>query len=194
MIAGDAGRAAFSFIGTPGIGDTQHNGFKGEWHLYVATTINGGKSWTTVDATPKDAVQRGCISLQGTSNKNVADANLCKQRNLLDFNDITVDSDGRVLVAYSDGCVAACVKDKASGSKGAVSLVLRQTGGPLLYASSRAAKPVTPVARPVTAPVAKPVSTGGGSLAATGGAPALALLGLLGLGGALVVRRRASGL
>ncbi len=193
MIAGDAGRAAFSFLGTPGIGDTQHNGFVGEWHLYVSTTLNNGASWTTVDVTPKDPVQRGCISLQGTSNKNVADDNLCSQRNLLDFNDITVDKAGRVLVAYSDGCVAACDKDVKSASKGAVSMVARQTGGPLLYASAAAPvvqKPVTkpgnPVvpATPVTAPATKP------ALAATGGAPVLAALALVLLGGGLYLRRR----
>ena len=134
VIAGDAGRAAFSFIGTKGVGDDQHNGFVGEWHLYVSTTIDNGKTWKTVDATPKDAVQRGCISLQGTSNKTVADANLCKQRNLLDFNDITLDKAGRVLVAYSDGCVGDCVTNAQSGSKGAISMVMRQLTGPLLYA------------------------------------------------------------
>lgn len=192
MIAGDAGRAAFSFLGTKAKGDTQHNGFVGEWHLYVATTLDGGKTWKTVDGTPKDAVQRGCISLQGTSNKTVADANLCKQRNLLDFNDITVDKIGRVLVAYSDGCVKACVTDTKSGSKGAISKVLRQTSGPLLYAKGTYPTVVKPVTKPVTPPVTAPTtpSTGSGSLAATGGAPALALVSLLMVGGALVLRRR----
>jgi YD repeat-containing protein len=133
VIAGDPGRAAFAFLGTKGVGDDQHNGFVGEWHLYVATTIDGGKSWRTVDTTPHDPVQRGCISLQGTSNKTIADKNICSQRNLLDFNDITLDRQGRVLVAYADGCVEACVTDPTSKSKGAVDMVMRQTSGPLLY-------------------------------------------------------------
>jgi YD repeat-containing protein len=133
VIAGDAGRAAFAFLGTKGIGDDQHNGFVGAWHLYVATTVDGGRTWKTVDTTPNDPVQRGCISLQGTSNKNVADANLCTQRNLLDFNDIALDRQGRVLVAYTDGCVGACVTHASSGSTDAVSMVMRQTSGPLLY-------------------------------------------------------------
>jgi hypothetical protein len=190
VIAGSPGRAAFSFLGTPGIGDTQHNGFVGEWHLYVATTLNDGKSWTTVDATPSDPVQRGCISLQGTSNKNIADTNLCKQRNLLDFNDITIDSAGRVLVAYSDGCVAACVNDTKSGSKGAASFVLRQTGGSLLYATD-AMPPV--VTDPVTPPAGPPSASGShgtGGLAATGGTPALAVLALVLLSAAALLRRR----
>ena len=193
VIAGDPGRAAFAFIGTKGVGDDQHNGFVGEWHLYIATTTNGGETWTTVDTTPKDPVQRGCISLQGTSNKTVVDPNICDQRNLLDFNDITVDSAGRVLVAYADGCVNACVDDAKSGSKGAVDMVMRQTGGPLLYAKGSYA--------PVEAPVKTPTSSGGSSgtgsgtgsgssLAATGGAPALAVLALVLLAGAYLVRRR----
>ena len=197
VIAGDAGRAAFAFIGTKGVGDDQHNGFVGEWHLYVATTINGGASWTTVDTTPTDPVQRGCISLQGTSNKTVADGNICSQRNLLDFNDITVDTQGRVLVAYADGCVSACVDEVTSGSKGAVDMVMRQTSGPLLYRKGSYREAVTTPVRGGAAPVTGTVGTtgapstaGGSSLAATGGAPLAAALGLLVLGGALLLRRR----
>ena len=196
MIAGDPGRAAFSFIGSKSLGDTQHNGFVGEWHLYVATTIDGGKSWSTVDATPKDAVQRGCVLLQGTSNKNVADNNLCSRRNMLDFNDITVDKIGRVLVAYTDGCVTACITDPKNTTKSAISKVLRQTSGPLLYAKgaypTKVVKPVTKPVTPVTQPT-KPTTGGGVPLAATGGAPVLALISLLMVGGALVLRRRRVG-
>jgi Bacterial Ig-like domain len=48
-----------------------------------------------VNATTGDPVQRGCIWNGGGSNA-------C--RNLLDFNDATTDKQGRVLVAYTDGC------------------------------------------------------------------------------------------
>jgi hypothetical protein len=112
VIAGDGDRAAFAFLGTttPGnlqaadFGDANHDGVYegGEWHLYVAITYDRGKTWTTADATPKDPVQRGAICLAGIA----CDDNI---RNLLDFNDITVDSKGRVLTAYADGCVDACV-------------------------------------------------------------------------------------
>jgi len=169
VIAGDPGRAAFSFIGTPGIGDDQHVGFVGEWHLYVASTTDNGKSWKTVDVTPNNPVQRGCISLQGTSNKTVADARICGQRNLLDFNDITVDKVGRVLVAFTDGCKDACTLDLTSGSKGAEDFVLRQTGGPLLYARSAATtKPVRAGANERTSSG----SNGSGSAAPSSSAPA----------------------
>jgi hypothetical protein len=133
VIAGDPGRAAFAFLGTKGVGDDQHNGFKGAWHLYIATTLDGGKHWKTVDTTPRDPVQRGCISLQGTSNKTILDDNICSQRNLLDFNDITLDKQGRVLVAFSDGCKGKCWNDPSQGSKGAHNYLMRQMSGPLLY-------------------------------------------------------------
>ncbi|MGI8609793.1 MAG: hypothetical protein ACR2MY_11285 [Candidatus Dormibacteria bacterium] len=128
-----------AFIGTKGVGDTQHNGFVGDWHLYIATTADKGQTWTTVDTTPTTPLQRGCISLQGTSNKTVADPNICSQRNLLDFNDITLDKQGRVLAAYATGCVKLCQTDPKSASKGAVDMVMRETGGTLLTAADIAA-------------------------------------------------------
>ena len=137
VIAGDRGRAAFAFLGTTAVGDDQHNGFNDStgkpapWHLYVATTIDGGATWSTVDTTPNDPVQRGCISLQGTSNKTITDK-VCSQRNLLDFNDITYDREGRVLVAYADGCTGACATDPSRASSGARDFVMRQRSGPLL--------------------------------------------------------------
>lgn len=102
VIAGDAGRAAFAFLGAscplsqPGCsaGD-QSPDFTGVWYLYVSYTYDGGKTWQTVNATPGNPVQRGCIWNGGGSNP-------C--RNLLDFNDITVDKTGHVDVAYTDGC------------------------------------------------------------------------------------------
>jgi len=141
VIAGDDDRAAFAWLGTTAVGDDQHNGFLGSdgkpavWHLYVSTTYNGGASWTTVDTTPTDPVQRGCIDLQGTSNKTATDPNICSQRNLLDFNDITVDTQGRVLVAYADGCVDACVTDPTVVSTGKRGTVMRQSTGRGLYAA-----------------------------------------------------------
>ncbi|HTL22556.1 MAG TPA: sialidase family protein [Mycobacteriales bacterium] len=133
VIAGDAGRAAFAWLGTKTAGDDQHHPFMGIWHLYISTTIDGGKHWSTVDTTPNDPVQRGCIWMEGTSNKNVVDTNPCDdQRNMLDFNDITLDRQGRVLVAYTDGCVGPCVTSTKL-SKDHVNMVMRQTSGPLLY-------------------------------------------------------------
>jgi hypothetical protein len=110
VIAGDGARAAFAFLGTKTPGPTQRDNFGmstdgkkfvgADWYLYVATTYDRGATWTTVNATPGDPVQRGCIWNGGGSND-------C--RNLLDFNDITVDKIGRVMVGYADGCVAKAI-------------------------------------------------------------------------------------
>ena len=94
-----------------------------------------GATWTTVDTTPNDPVQRGCVDLQGTSNKTVTDNNICSQRNLLDFNDITVDTQGRALVAFADGCTGSCVSTATTLSTGATGTVMRQTTGKGLYAA-----------------------------------------------------------
>src|SRR5205823_7162914 len=61
VIAADANRAAVAFYGTTTPGDESGNGFKGIWHLYVASTFDGGAHWTTNDATPNDPMQRGCV-------------------------------------------------------------------------------------------------------------------------------------
>ncbi len=133
VIAGDDNRAAFAFLGTPTAGDTQSADFLGTWHLYVAFTYNGGRTWTTADATPADPVQRGCIWNQGGSNP-------C--RNLLDFNDITVDKFGRVVVGYADGCTGTCVNDATQNAstgpataQDALATIARQVGGRGLFAS-----------------------------------------------------------
>jgi hypothetical protein len=121
VIAGDDNRAAYAFLGTTTAGDDQDANFKGVWHLYVAYTYDGGATWTTVDATPTDPVQRGCIWLQGGSEN-------C--RNLLDFNDITIDKQGHVLVAYADGCTGPCVSDANDYTdKSALGTIARQESG-----------------------------------------------------------------
>jgi hypothetical protein len=98
-IASDANRAAIAFYGstTPeSAGITSNDGtFNGVWHLYVAHTFDGGKTWTTTDATPTMPMQRSGL-LRGGS----ADI----WRNLLDFFDVNIDRDGRVQVGYVNGC------------------------------------------------------------------------------------------
>jgi hypothetical protein len=126
MVAGDDNRAALAFLGTTTAGDDQAAAFAGVWHLYVAETIDGGITWTTVDATPTDPVQRGCIWLAGGSNQ-------C--RNLLDFIDATVDSQGRIVVGYADGCVGACV-NAPPNSFTAIATIARQSGGSGLFSAT----------------------------------------------------------
>lgn len=132
VVAGDDNRAAFAFLGTTTGGYYQDPAsFRGVWHLYVSTTYDGGNTWVTVDATPNDPVQRGSVCNSGT----VICSHTPDDRNLLDFNDITIDRQGRVLVAYADGCItAACINggpndftDKAT--------IARQSGGRRMFAA-----------------------------------------------------------
>ncbi|MDP9183590.1 MAG: glycoside hydrolase [Actinomycetota bacterium] len=114
VVAGDGDRASVAFLGTPTAGSTQAASFGknkdgdtfvgGAWHMYVATTYDRGRTWTTVDATPKDPVQRGCIWNSGGSNP-------C--RNLLDFNGLTIDKTGRILIGFADGCVGPTIDPKS---------------------------------------------------------------------------------
>jgi hypothetical protein len=131
MVAGDGERAAFAYLGTKTGGNFQDASFAGTWHLYIAHTYDGGKSWMTRDATPLDPAQAGCVWLGGGSNP-------C--RNLLDFMDATVDAQGRVLVGYADGCTLACasnpapVDDPANGYHSQLATIARQKDGKRLFA------------------------------------------------------------
>ena len=139
VVAGDDDRAAMAFYGTPTEGGLQGPKFNGIWHLYVATTYDVGKTWHTVDATPNDPMQRGCIWLQGG-------ANIC--RNMLDFMGIDVDKRGRVLVAYNDGCAGAECSQAPPTATGnsytALAVIARQTGGKGLFAADDALFPDAP--------------------------------------------------
>src|SRR5204862_5431071 len=139
------GRAACGFMGTntpDGGGATYENGnFQGVWYAYIATTYDQGRTWVTVNAAPNDPVQNHTgVWQQGGSGEN-------GDRNLLDFNEITIDDKGRVLYGYSDGChTDTCIHGNNLGSgqnpdvdrgpyleRGAFMRVARQSGGkPLL--------------------------------------------------------------
>jgi hypothetical protein len=136
-VGGSSGRAAVGFLGTNVPGDYQAIGFPGKWYAFIATTYDGGKTWTTVNATPNDPVQSMTgIWQQGGSHQD---------RNLLDFNEITVDAKGRVLYGYSDGCVTqGCIAGTAANDFTAFMRVARQSGGKSLFASFDTAEPVAP--------------------------------------------------
>jgi PKD domain len=144
VVAGDGDRAAFGFLGTTGggTGDCCSGAgigtYRGVWYFYIATTFDRGQTYTLVNATGNDPVQIGSLCTGGT---------LCgNDRNLLDFNDIQIDSEGRVLAGYADGCVApGCSEatansppdptDGYTASRSALSSILRQSGGPRLLAA-----------------------------------------------------------
>lgn len=131
-VAGDNGRVAVAYLASsvpvPAGLTPFDNGYHGVWYLYVSYTFDGGVTWTTVNATPGDPVQRGCIWDKGGSNA-------C--RNLLDFIDASVTADGRVIVAFADGCITACAAPAGTEaeSTSAYATIARQSTGEGLYAS-----------------------------------------------------------
>jgi hypothetical protein len=139
VIAGDGDKAAVAFLGTKTPGNSQdeffgqdasHTRYVGaDYHLYIATTYDRGQTWSTVDTTPNDPVQRGRICLAGTTCTG-------SDRNLLDFMDIQVDRAGHVLVGYADGCINACVTSALVATNGhtAQGSITRQVAGKGLYA------------------------------------------------------------
>lgn len=109
IIAGDAGRAAYAFLGSTTSGNPEDPAFTGRWDLYLAITTDGGQNWTVTDTTPTDPVERGCTYLSGANGTCPS-----SKRNLLDFMDITVDEDGHAIVGYADGCTGACATGDGS--------------------------------------------------------------------------------
>ena len=214
--AGSDGRAVVAFFGTTAEAptttvdgkpvpenqllsfDPDGNDPKAGWHLYVAMTYDGGASWTTSDVTPNDPVQRGCI-WWGSAMGEQPEAEECQnnKRNLLDFIDVAVDKQGRVVVGWADGCVAACVtqghtrnsnlafEERPASDAGLseqqfdelysqedIGVITRQSCGLGLYAAfdTSAQGPSATCSRlSGAAPVAAPVAAPG---AAPGGAPA----------------------
>lgn len=100
VIAGSPGRAAVAFLGTrhvPAAKVSPYDDAGAVWDLYVSTTYDAGKTWTTTQVTT-DPVQRGMIADGGTAST--------EGRNLLDFMDAGVTREGRVVVGFADGCTA----------------------------------------------------------------------------------------
>ena len=141
LVAGDDNRAAYAFLGTTIAGDYTNPAFRSDapWHLYIATTYDGGATWTTIDATPNDPVQRGSICNLGTT----ACMRTPNDRNLLDFMDETIDAQGRVLVGYPDGCIGPCVNGSRN-SYSAFASIARQSGGKTLFAANDPLEPAVP--------------------------------------------------
>jgi len=157
VVAGDDNRAAFGFVGTTTPGDPQDDAnFRGVWHLYIATTYDAGLTWITVDATPDDPVQVGSICLGGTA-CGALDPLHPSSRNLLDFNDFSVDREGRAILGYADGCIApACNSGTVAktppyfDSRASKAAIARQSGGRRLFAAYDPLEPSAPAAPSVS--------------------------------------------
>jgi hypothetical protein len=178
--AGSGGRAAVAFYGTETGGNNWSCGqgddcslsaqgvstgvgarklFTGVWYLYISTTFDGGKTWTTQKTAPDDPVQRGGICGGSTC------------RNLLDFTDLQIDKEGRILFGGEDGCIGPCVQGGGNtfSSKG---FITRQSGGKRMIAQFDPAEPALAGAplvsaifddAQVTVHVSWPVPDNGGS-------------------------------
>jgi PKD repeat protein len=134
-VSSDPDRAAVGFVGTTQTGNHEAADFNGTWYAYIAHTYDGGLTWTTVNATPNAPVQKeACIWNEGGSSQ-------C--RNLLDFNEITMDEKGRVLYAYADGCVDEC-EEGGPNSFSSKATIARQSGGKGLISTFDPVEPVAP--------------------------------------------------
>ncbi|CAN5476410.1 hypothetical protein BH10ACI1_BH10ACI1_17040 [soil metagenome] len=153
VVAGDHNRAALFFLGTsstdannPVGNDNGGNGpnFAGTWYPYIATTCDGGKSWSVVRADNDplhpgmlNPAQQGVICTDGTT----CPGGPPDTRNLADFNEVTVDARGRILAVYADGCNFdhPCINiNNNSGTRvdnqGTARLtIIRQRGGMRLF-------------------------------------------------------------
>ena len=136
--AGSPGRAACAFYGTDRQGNIESIDFPGLWYSFIAHTYDGGKTWTTRIITPNDPIQGiGGIWQSGGSNPN---------RNLLDFNEATMDDKGRFIFGYDDGCVRDCAKDPLANPQSftAMMTMARQSGGKTLRAEFDQPEPRAP--------------------------------------------------
>ena len=143
VAVGDPDRAAFAFFGTTTSGNYSAPEFPGVWHLYLATTFDGGVTWKTQNLTPNDPIQRGGICAEGTC------------RNLLDFFDATIDKEGRLLIAGEDGCIGSCISG-GPNSFTAKAFITRQSGGKRMFAAFDPVEPARPGAPLVSGSINAP--------------------------------------
>jgi hypothetical protein len=155
VIAGDDNRAAFAFLGTTTPGNFQDPSFNGRWYLYIAFTFDSGKTWNVSNATPNDPVQAGSINvaegLQPSGRRFTTGMSTPLvdrgDRNLLDFINAAVDKQGRIHVAYADGCINDCVANPSANlSRSAMATIARQSGGKRLFAAYDPVEPARPAA------------------------------------------------
>ncbi|MBJ28549.1 MAG: hypothetical protein CMB61_00625 [Euryarchaeota archaeon] len=118
--AGDPGRIAITYLGSDDSSELDQPNIDGEpwdgnahyangnvsYYLYVTYSLNALDPvpvFHTVRASA-DPVQIGSICLNSGDCRDIGGSN----RNLLDFNDLHIDREGRVYIAFADGCTGDC--------------------------------------------------------------------------------------
>lgn len=135
VVAGDDGRVVTGFVAAKGgrAGNPGDVGKDAVWHLYLAFADDADAATPTFDlvqATPADdPVMRGCIARHG----GCTGPGTQGHDSLLDFNDVALLPDGRLVVSYVDACLPEVCKDSAT-SNADRGYLLVQTGGPTLLA------------------------------------------------------------
>ena len=127
--AGDPGRIAVTYLGSensemlnqsdidgnPWDGNAHYAPNNATYHLYITYSLNALDDepiFHTYRVTD-DPVQVGSICLNSGDCRDIGGSN----RNLLDFNDLHIDREGRVYVAFADGCTGDCAtKENATAA------------------------------------------------------------------------------
>lgn len=171
--AGSDGRIAVSYYGTAAQAASPQKVTSGNgWQVYTAFSTDAGK--TFAEYRESGDMNDGQICTSGTG---------CTDggRNLLDFFETAVDTDGCLLTTFTD-----------NSTKTPYISFVRQTGGPGLF-SDKTCGDLAGAPAPSTTPVAAPAAHGkgtGGTLAATGLPLGLAAAGLCLTALGLALRRR----
>ena len=149
IIAGDPGRIAVTYLGSedgallntsdidgsPWNGNAHYAPGNATYHLYVTFSLNAldeNPVFQTIRIT-EDPVQKGSICLNSGDCRDIGGSN----RNLLDFNDIVIDQEGRIFIAYTDGCTGECTtmeNPMAENSRDRLGTMAYLATGPSLYA------------------------------------------------------------
>ncbi len=145
IAAGSPGRVAMAYYGVAdAASSTTKDGLLAvpdnvndtvRWSLFVTFSLDAlaeHPTFQTVRVTGDDPIQVGGIS----TNSGDSDG---AERNLLDFIDIVIDHDGRVHVAFADGCTSEACRGpaaKPADSRDRLGTVAVLQSGPSLYAAT----------------------------------------------------------
>tara|TARA_A200000113_G_scaffold124053_1_gene111648 strand:- start:3100 stop:4599 length:1500 start_codon:yes stop_codon:yes gene_type:complete len=155
--AGDPGRIAITYLGSentemlnesdldgnPWNGNAHYAPNNATYHLYITYSLNAldeNPIFHTYRVTD-DPVQVGSICLNSGDCRDIGGSN----RNLLDFNDLHIDRQGRVYVAFADGCTGDCATNPnatASDSRDGRGAVYYLASGPSLYVADGELQPL----------------------------------------------------